>query len=141
MIRAAAVLLLLLSNVARAEEDAASLYEVSTEGTTSSFKAGQKGKVVIEIRARSGGYIKGETPLKIELAGKDVTPEKATLSYKDSVGKKKSGQDYPDPRFEVALSGAAPAKGQVEAKLSFFVCTDKLCARQQKTVLLPVEVQ
>jgi hypothetical protein len=140
MIRPAAVLLLLFSTLARAEVDVASLYEVSTDGTTASFKAGQKGKLVIEIKTKEGSHISDEAPLSIELKGKDVAPEKAKLSLKDSVGQKKGDQKYADPRFEVALAGAAPAKGQVDAKLVFFVCTDKLCARQQKNLVLPVEV-
>lgn len=124
-----------------AEEDVASLYEVSTEGTTGAFKAGQKGKVVIEIKTKSGSHISDEAPLSIELKGKAVSPEKEKLTLKDSVAPKKAGAKYTDPKFEVALTGAAPGKGQVDAKMVFFVCTDKLCARQQKTLALPVEVQ
>jgi hypothetical protein len=141
MIRSFALCLALAAAPALAQEDVASLYEVSTEGSTPSFKAGQKGKLVIELRTKGGAHIKGETPMKIELTGKDVTPEKTTLGYKDSVSKKSAGKEFPDPKFEVALSGATPARAQVDAKLTFFVCTDKLCSKQSKTLALPVEVQ
>jgi hypothetical protein len=29
----------------------------------------------------------------------------------------------------------------LDAKLTFFICTEKICARQQKTFSIPVEVQ
>lgn len=141
MIRVAVPLLLLAASPALAQADVASLYEISTEGTSTAFKAGEKGKLVIELKTKGGGHIKPETPMKIELTGKDVTPEKATLGYKDQMGTRRPGQEYPDPRFEIALSGAAPAKGQIDAKLSFFVCTDKLCAKQSRTLAVPVEVR
>ena len=124
-----------------ADPDVTSLYEISTDGTQAAFKAGQKGKLVLEIKTRPGAHISDEAPLTVELKGKDVAPEKAKLSLADSVGKKKGDAKYADPRFEVALTGAAPARAQIDARLVFFVCTDKICARQQKSLSLPVEVQ
>ncbi len=55
--------------------------------------------------------------------------------------KKAEGQAFVDPRFEVPFTAAAAGKGAVDAKLTFFICTEKLCARQQKTFSIPVEVQ
>jgi hypothetical protein len=141
MIRTAALLLSVISFAARAEEDVGSLYDVTTEGTSASFKAGQKGKVVIEIKTKPGSHISDEAPLKIELKGTGVTPEKSTLTLKDSVGQKKGEAKYADPKFDVPIAGTAQGKGQVEAKMTFFVCTEKLCARQSKNLVLPVEVQ
>jgi hypothetical protein len=141
MIRLLTASLLVLSTAALAEEDVASLYEVTTTGTSSSFKAGEKGKVVIEIKTKSGSHISDEAPLKIELKGSGVTPEKTSLTLKDSVAQKKGSEKYADPKFDVALSGTAQGKGQVDAKMTFFVCTEKLCARQTKNLVLPIEVQ
>ncbi len=104
------------------------------------MKAGEKGKVVIEIRAKAGAHISDEAPLKIELKGTGATVEKEKLVYKDSIAKKKDGQEFADPRFEVAFTAPAAGKASIEAKMRFFVCTDKVCAPQQKTVTLPVEV-
>ncbi len=122
------------------EEDPARLYEVTTEGTSSKVKAGEKGKVVIEIRAKAGAHVSDQAPLKIELSGKQVTPEKQKLTLADSVGKKAAGQEYANPKFEVPFATAAAGSGAVEAKLTFFICTEKICARQQKQLSLPVEV-
>jgi hypothetical protein len=70
-----------------------------------------------------------------------VTPAKEQLGREDSVAKKTEGQAYADPRFEVPFTAAAAGKGTVDAKLTFFICTEKICARQQKNVSIPVEVQ
>jgi len=115
-------------------------YDLDTSASSAKVKAGEKGKVVIEIRAKAGAHISDEAPLKIELKGTGATVEKEKLAYKDSIAKKKDGQEFADPRFEVAFTAPAAGKASIEAKMKFFVCTDKVCAPQQKTITLPVEV-
>jgi hypothetical protein len=122
------------------EVDPASLYEVSTEGSTTRLKAGEAGRFVLSIRSKPGAHVSDEAPLKLELKGTQVTPQKERLTLKDSVAPKPAGQQYVDPRFEVPLNAAVAGKGAVDAKLTFFICTDKLCARQQKALSVPVEV-
>jgi hypothetical protein len=126
-------LLVLLPLAAGAGEvDPATLYELSTEGSSSTVKVGEKGKLVIEIRPREGAHVSEEAPLKIELTGKQVTPEKGKLTLADAKDKKL-------PRFEVPFSATSAGKGAVDAKVTFFICTEKLCARQQKQLSVPVE--
>lgn len=125
--------------------DVTKLYEVTTDGSSSRITAGEKGKLVLAIRSKDGSHISDEAPLKIQLSGKGVTPEKATLAYKDQVSKKADGQKYADPVvFEVPFSAdpaaTAPGAATLQAKMTFFVCTDQICARQQKTVSVPVQV-
>jgi hypothetical protein len=120
--------------------DVSNMYELSTKGSTDKLKAGQKGTVVLEIRSKSGAHISDEAPLKIELKGTGATVEKEKLAYKDSVAKKEQGKEHPDPRFEVPFTATAQGKASIEAKMKFFVCTEKLCTPQTKTVTLPVEV-
>jgi hypothetical protein len=120
--------------------DPASLYEVTTEGTSTQVKAGEKGLFVLSIKTKPGAHVSEEAPLKLEVKGTQVTPEKQKLDRGDSVGKKATGQEFADPRFEVPFTAAAAGKGTVDAKLTFFICTEKICARQQKTLSLPVEV-
>lgn len=122
-----------------AEVDPATLYEISTAGSTQKVKPGEKGKWVLEITAKPGAHVSTEAPLKIELTGKDAQPEKQKLTLADSVAKKAPGQEYANPRFEVPFSTSA-AKATIDAKVVFFICTDKVCARQQKNLSLNVEV-
>ena len=136
------LLLVLVSLGAQGQEpDPSSLYELSTEGSSKTVNAGGSGKLVISIRTKGGAHISDETPLKVEISGTGVKPEKQKLSYADSITAKSALARYPDPRFEIPFTGEAPGKGSLDAKLTFFVCTEKVCARQQKSVHLRVEVK
>jgi hypothetical protein len=126
--------------LAQDEANPSSLYEISTEGTSTKVKAGEKGLFVLSIKSKAGAHVSDEAPLKLQLKGTQVAPSKEQLAYSDSVSKKKQGEAYADPRFEVpfTLDGG---KGTLDAKLTFFICTEKICARQQKTLSIPVEAQ
>lgn len=123
------------------EVDPSTLYEVSTEGTSAKLKAGEKGVFVLSIKSKEGAHVSDEAPLKLQVKGTQVTPAKEQLGREDSVAKKAEGQAFVDPRFEVPFTAAVTGKGSVDAKLTFFICTEKICARQQKTFSIPVEVQ
>lgn len=133
---------LLFATAASAQDlDASKLYTLSTEGTSKSLKAGEKGTFVLSITTTALAHVSDEAPLSLKLEGKNVTPLKSTLTVVDSVGKPAPGKSFKDPRFEVAITGAAAGEGSISAKVVFFVCTDKLCLRQQKSVSVPVSVR
>lgn len=123
------------------EPDVTSLYEVRTEGSSTAVKVGEKGKVVITIKARNGAHVSDEAPLRIELSGKGAKPEKEKLTLADSLVKKAEGSaEFPDPRFEVGFSAPSAGAASLDAKMTFFICTEKVCARQTKTLNFPVTV-
>lgn len=133
------VAVLVTACTAQAEADVSGKYEVTTEGTTAKVKAGEKGTVVIAINAKPGAYVSEEAPLKIELSSAAAKLDKQKLTLADSVTKKAEGsKDHPNPRFEVGFTTAA--KATIEAKMVFFICTEKVCARQTKQLSLPVDV-
>jgi hypothetical protein len=121
-----------------ADTDIASFYEVSTEGTSTRLKAGDTGKVIISIKSKNGAHVSDEAPLKIELSSKQGTLGKEKLTLADSVSNKTDKKA--DPRFEVPFTPTAHGNSTVEAKMTFFICTEKQCARQVKNLSLPVEV-
>jgi hypothetical protein len=123
------------------EVDPSTLYEISTEGSSAKVKAGEKGVFVLSIKSKAGAHVSDEAPLKLQVKGTQVTPAKEQLGREDSVVKKAEGQAFVDPRFEVPFTAAAAGKGTVDAKLTFFICTENICARQQKTCSIPVEVE
>ncbi len=125
---------------AEGQVDPTTLYEVSTEGTSTKVKAGEEGVFVLSIKSKSGAHVSDEAPLKLELKGTQVSPAKEKLALADSVTKKAAGQQFVDPRFEVPFKAPAAGKGTLDAKLTFFICSEKLCSRQQKTFSIPVEV-
>ena len=121
-----------------ADTDIATFYEVSTEGTSTKLKAGDTGKVIISIKSKNGAHVSDEAPLKIELSSKQGTLGKEKLTLADSVSDKTDKKA--DPRFEVPFTPSAHGPSTVEAKMTFFICTEKQCARQVKNLTLPVEV-
>ena len=137
---AALVALTCAQGHAEAPVDPASLYEVSTKGTSTQLKADGQGVFVLSIQSKPGAHVSDEAPLKLELKGTQVALSRESLELKDSVAKKAAGQAFADPRFEVPFKAAAAGKGTVEAKLTFFICTEQLCARQKKTISVPLEV-
>jgi hypothetical protein len=125
---------------AQDEANPSTLYEVSTEGTSTKVKSGEKGLFVLSIKSKPGAHVSDEAPLKLQVKGAQLVPTKEQLAFADSVSKKKEGEPYADPRFEVPFT-LEGGKGTLEAKLTFFICTEKICARQQKTFSIPVEAQ
>jgi len=121
------------------EIDPTTLYELSTEGSSKAVKSGDKGTFVVAIKTKKGSHVSDEAPLKFELSGKNLKPQKEKLTIADAVGKKVSG-GFTDPRFEVPFTAESAGPGGVDAKLTFFICTEKICAKQQKTVSVPVQV-
>jgi hypothetical protein len=120
--------------------DPTTLYELTTQGSSQRIKAGAKGTFVVALKTKNGSHVSSEAPFKIEISGKGVKPEKATLSLADAVEKKPVKDGVIDPRFEVPFTAASVGKAAVDAKLTFFICTEKICARQQKALSVPVEV-
>jgi hypothetical protein len=134
--------LLVASLALAAEVDPTTLYKITTDGTSAKVPAGKKGTLVLEIQSLKGAHVSDEAPLRIQLSGTgSVSPEKTQLVYGDSVRKPSASVKYPDPRFEVPLAVQGKGPGTVEAKMVFFVCTEQLCLRQQKTLSVPVTAE
>lgn len=123
-----------------AQEDVSGLYELSSSVSAAKVKVGEKTQWVIEIKVKPSAHVSNEAPLKIEVSSKGMTPDKTKLTLADSTAKKKPGQEYVEPRFEIPFKADQPGKTTVDAKMTFFICTDKVCARQQKELSVPVEV-
>jgi hypothetical protein len=137
------VMATLLSGTALAEGevDPASLYAVSTQGSTATVREGEKGTFVLSIAPKPGAHVSVDTPFKLELSGQKVQLAKTKLALADSVSKPAPGEQYASPRFEVPFTASEAGEGRVDGKVTFFICTETLCARQQRTVQVPVKVE
>lgn len=131
---------LLVIALPAAATDVSGLYEISTEGSSTRVAAGGKATFAVAIVTREGAHVSDEAPLRIELSGTNATPAQQRLTLEHSLEKKAEGQKYPRPRFEVAYTPAAPGPATMDAKMVFFICTEQVCARQTKTLSLPLEV-
>jgi hypothetical protein len=119
--------------VAAQPADPQTLYSLATEGSSKQLQAGRAGTWVLEIRPTAGAHVSDEAPLKVELKGTNVRPAKTSLQRSDLV-------KASPPRFEVPVAAEGVGKGTVDAKVTFFICTETLCARQQKTVQVAMDV-
>jgi len=114
--------------------DPASLYELSAAGTPARLKAGKAGTLVLEIKPRGEAHVSEESPLAVELSGKNVKLGKEKLSRSDATAPR-------SPRFEVPMTAEQPGQGGVEVRATFFICTENLCPRQKKQLSIPVTVE
>ncbi len=134
---------LLATGVARADEDdvdVTTLYELSTDGTTKQLTPGEKGTFVFSVKTVDGAYISDEAPLRLKLSGKNLTPAKDQITYADSLTKKEGQKPPPDPTFEIPFTAGEKGAGQVDVKATLFICTARLCVRQQRDLSVPVQV-
>jgi len=133
-----AALLAIPAARAQAPDDSgADGYAIEAAAPRRPLRVGEKGKVLLVIRAKAPWHVDPRAPLTIKLempAG--LTVEKAQLSRKDAVDAKAEF-----PRFEVPVTAAAAGKQEAKAHLKFFLCRDTICAQQQKTVALAVTVK
>jgi hypothetical protein len=121
------------------EQDLNSLFDIKTDGTTQKVKVGEQGKFVLAIKTKDGSHVSDEAPLKLELSASGVKLEKKKLTYADSLTRKSAGPRYPDPLFEVPFTAEAAGKNAIDANLTFFLCTESVCARQAKKIHLLIE--
>lgn len=143
MIRSMALLSSLLCGVALAQPpaDPASLYELVAEPAAESARSGEPVKLRIAIRSKQGAYVSNEAPLRIDLSAQNATPAKERLTRADAIAAgAPTGQKPADPSWEAAYTAGDPGTATLEAKIAFFICTENLCARQQRTVSVPVQV-
>lgn len=122
----------LFALTAFAQDD--SLATVSTDGSTTRLKAGEQGKLVIAFHVAAGSHISDEAPMKIELSSEKAALDKKLLTLADS---KQKGE----PKFEVGFGAAGKGSAAIDARLTYFVCTDTKCVRQSKKLSVAVEVQ
>jgi hypothetical protein len=133
----AATALVLALGAPAAESDPAKGYTIETGASTRALRAGDGGKLVLEIRARGGWHVDPRTPLKIDLAAPaGLQLEKTRLGKKDAVDAKAES-----PRFEAPFTAKAKGTHEVKAKLDFFVCSSEACVKQVRDVTVPVVVQ
>jgi hypothetical protein len=119
-------------------DEAARSYRVETAGSTTSLKAGAKGKLVFSIEPlQPKVHIHPQAPLKIRLsASPGLDLGKAELTNRDAADPKADGR-----RFEVPFAATAAGKQEARANLDFFICSDTWCVKQVRQLNFPVDVR
>jgi hypothetical protein len=132
----AALVVFGVSSVAFADDpDPSTLYDLTVKATPK-LKAGSSGSVTVRIAPRKPGEFHPQSPANIALTtSKNITPAKDKLTKKDL---KMEGDDA---TFEVPFSATERGDGNIDLKMSFYICTDKTCALQERTASLAVAVR
>lgn len=132
-----AVLTLVASGQARAAEDAAAeaarLYDVEMTATPQ-LAQGAAGELVVRIKPKPGAEIHKQAPISLSLDATGVKPGQEKL------GRAELTMEGENASFTVPFTAVEPGAASIDADLTFFVCTDKVCARQQRKATLPVTV-
>ena len=102
------------------------LYKISYEAPKA-VRVGTEAPCNLTITPKEGWVLKTETPFKLELAAKEgITLARVTFSSKDFVDPKK-----PAKTVATLFNAAKAGKHGIDAKLTFFVCSDTICKRQK----------
>jgi len=124
---------------ARADTAAGSteMCSVDVGSSTREVGLGQRGRLVVVLRPRRPWHIDPRAPLRIRLdrpAGLSI--DRVDLGRKDAVDPAAL-----EPRFETGFAATSAGTREVAARLDFFVCSETACARQARTVKIPVTVR
>ena len=122
---------------ADAAEKKTDKYHIEAMVTPGGIKAGQAGRYAVKITPGPGLVLKTDTPFKAALTAADGV----VLGAKEL-----SAKDFVDPKAAVksvqtVISAKKAGKYQVDAALTFFLCTAELCQRYKDTVTVSFEVK
>jgi hypothetical protein len=100
------------------------------------YKAGELGRVVLQIEPRGKFHINQEYPVEIAMTGtSDTAFPKAQLARADAAefGEKKA-------RFEVPFTAKSAGDHKLMCNVKFAVCTDENCVPDERNLALALAV-
>lgn len=114
--------------------EGSSAWKLQTSGVVK-VKKGAEGMARVEVVPREDAHVSPDAPISLTWTpDAGIKVPKAKLGRADARETAKKGV-----AFEVPVT--AEKSGELKGKLSFFICTDKLCERQTKELAFAVEVQ
>jgi hypothetical protein len=128
-----AVVVLLSAGLAFAEQ-----VDATVKATISPHvSVGQPAKIDIRFNVPAGSHISPDAPLTIKLKGPDgLKFDKPVLHYADAMAPAGDA-----PRFTDQATPSAAGDADIEAAMTYYVCTADLCNRQSKTEHLHLSVK
>lgn len=111
-------------------------YRIDVTGSSSEVKVGEDGVVKLVLVPKNGTKIHPQAPLEVKLSEPDgLKLQKRKLGRGDVADKGAT-----DPALSTAVSGRKAGSYNVNADVSFFLCTDEWCQRMTDRVSIPVKV-
>ena len=120
---------------AESEPDASSWYDFDISAPSKVAK-GESGSVTVHITPKGAADIDKEAPIKLSLK----PPSYVDMS-KTELGRKEVKMNGNNASFDVPFTAREAGKGSIEATVSFYICTDQICAHQERKASLPVAVR
>lgn len=112
-------------------------YAIDTSGTSTEIKVASDGRLSIHIKPREGLKVHPQAPLEVRLKpSAGVKTEKKKLGRAD-VKEAEAG----DPELGCGVTGEQSGEQKIEADVSFFLCSDKVCQRMKDKVVVAVAVK
>lgn len=106
------------------------------EGKAEAVPAGEKGTATIAIKLAPEAHIEKRAPLSVKLDAQGVQVDKPKLGNADA--------RYDERGATLAVpfdAGKAAGEGKIRADVSFYVCLKDLCEKQDRSVVIPVQVK
>lgn len=121
---------------ARAEaDDGASLYDLKIEAAPK-LKKGAQGHLLVRISPKKGAELHKEAPIALAVKpSANVTVAKAKYTRDDMK------LDGDAATYDVPFTASAAGPGTLDTTLTFFICTEKLCLRQERKTSLPLAIE
>jgi hypothetical protein len=122
---------------ADAHADAAKAYTIETSQGPLKVKKGETGQAKVTVVPRSDAHVSPEAPVSVTVsAGPGLELPKQKLGRPDA-----KATDAKGVEFQVPFVGKQQGKELLQAQVTFFICTEKLCERQKREVALAVVVE
>ena len=130
------MLALALAGLLLAAPDVSGTYRIETSKGLK-VKPGETAHAKVEVVPRADAHVSPDAPITLSLtSGPAVKLAKEKLGRPDAKETKAKGV-----AFDVPFTAAAAGKDELKGTLSFFICTEKLCEKQNKQIAMAVEVQ
>jgi hypothetical protein len=111
-------------------------YELDVTGTAKDLKVGADGPFSLVVRPKGDKKIHPQAPFEVTLRpSAGLKPAKGKLNRSDVVDK---GSKAPEVKTQLRATAKGPQ--QIEADVSFFICTDAWCQRMTDRVSVAVTV-
>lgn len=111
-------------------------YELDVGGTAKELKVGADGPFSLVVRPKGDKKIHPQAPFEVTLrSSAGIKPAKGKLNRSDVVDKGAKA-----PEVKTQLRATAKGAQQIEADVSFFICTDAWCQRMTDRVTVAVTV-
>lgn len=129
------------SSARAAETDPSTLYRLTTSPSPLVLRAGGEGTLVLELTPLEGAYLSPRTPFSLELKGQGLRVPNTALRLSEAKQGPASTPPQAAARFELPLRAEKAGEGTLTATMTFFICTETLCERQERTLKVPVSIR